>query len=179
MVKIKLNTGLYSLILDGGFLLAEYLNPFTPPASIPHVSVLCYCKSKAELTQNQLTDGRFFVHLVPEKKVKVESIICNLVTVWSVGSVTDVLWSHLVDEEWATNEQKKKKPQESSRSLCCISNHPAFNTKSRYNIYIHGLKGKNRYICEGDGVIRAGPSRHISYYVSRVCLLYVSWHDNH
>lgn len=56
-----------------------------------------------------------------------------------------------------------------SRLWFSISNHPPFNTKSRYNIYIHDFKGKNKVHVWGEGdVIRSGP-QHISY-VSRVCL---------
>lgn len=57
-----------------------------------------------------------------------------------------------------------------SRPSCSIFNHPPFNTKSRYNIYIHGLKGKNKVHVWG-GMTSSDQALNTS--VSQVCLFYI------
>lgn len=84
-------------------------------------------------------------------------ILCAASSVRGWVQRWELHWCHLVDEKWMTNKETHKK---SSRPLCRISNHPPFNTKSRYNIYIHGLKGKNRYACEEGWRHQSRPSTH-------------------
>lgn len=109
--------------------------------------------------QNLLKNWRFFVLWRKKRMSKrfLGVILCAVSSVWGWVQRWELHWSHLVDEKWTTNKRTHKK---SSRPLCRISNHPPFNTKSRYNIYIHGLKGKNRYACEEGWCHQSGPSTH-------------------
>lgn len=110
------------------------------------------CLKYADLDHNN------FLETFQRRKLKKHDMLLVLLR-WIAWSLFGAIW-------WTTSEEQTK------QLICSISNHPPFNTKSRYNIYIHGLKGKNKvHVWGGDDVIRSGP-QHASY-VSRVCLFYI------
>lgn len=73
----------------------------------------------------------------------------------------------------SSGRQQQQVKNKEIRPSCSISNHPPFNTKSRYNIYIHGLKGKNKVHVWGGGGWRhqIRPSTHLLLF--RECASFI------
>lgn len=135
-------------------------------------SGLCSVAAKCAADINLRTKTTYLEHICAFWRVSNEgssisfnAILCAVL--WGrLRQWWTFLWFHLVDKKVNYTERNA---QEWSRPSYCISNHPPFNTKSRYNIYIHGLKGKNKVHMWG-GMTSSEQALNTSLVTLHVCV---------